>query len=131
MLEEINLHLMLTSSNDLRRENMGTHHPSKEQGSSRKNKNGKEYVIHHMQEQKKKNMWVREKTMVTDMVEQVRRRKWTWAGHVSRIRDNRWTLYHHLETLRKEKTEMKTGETMERRTRRLMEGYHLAEDSAR
>ena len=56
MLEEINLHLMLTSSNDLRRGNMGTHHPSKEQGSSRTNKNGKEYVIHHMQEQKNKHL---------------------------------------------------------------------------
>ena len=32
-------------------------------------------------------IWVREKTQVTDVVEQVRRRKWTRAGHVSRIRD--------------------------------------------
>ena len=37
-------------------------------------------------------IWVRENTKVTDVIEQVRRRKWTWAGHVSRIRDNRWTL---------------------------------------
>ena len=41
---------------------------------------------------RKTNIWVREKTKVTDVIEQVRRRKWTWAGHVSRIRDNRWTL---------------------------------------
>ena len=41
---------------------------------------------------RKTNVWVREKTKVTDVIEQVRRRKWTWAGHVSRIRDNRWTL---------------------------------------
>ncbi|KAK2175674.1 hypothetical protein NP493_715g01010 [Ridgeia piscesae] len=40
----------------------------------------------------KSNIWVREKTKVTDVIEQVRRRKWTWAGHVSRIGDNRWTL---------------------------------------
>ena len=40
----------------------------------------------------KTNIWVREKTNVTDVIEQVRRQKWTWAGHVSRIRDNRWTL---------------------------------------
>ena len=41
---------------------------------------------------RKTNIWVREKINVTDVIEQVRRRKWTWAGHVSRIRDNRWTL---------------------------------------
>ena len=37
---------------------------------------------------RKTNIWVREKTKVTDVIEQVRRRNWTWAGHVSRIRDN-------------------------------------------
>ena len=41
---------------------------------------------------RKTNIWVREKTQVTDVIEQVRRRKWTWAGHVRKIRDNRWTL---------------------------------------
>ena len=33
---------------------------------------------------RKANIWVREKTKVTDAIEQVRRQKWTWAGHVSR-----------------------------------------------
>ena len=51
---------------------------------------------------RKTNICLREKTKVTDVIEQVRRQKWTWAGHVSRIRDNRWTL--GMETLRKEKT---------------------------
>ena len=32
------------------------------------------------------------KTKVTDVIEQARRWKLTWAGHVRRIRDNRWTL---------------------------------------
>ena len=41
---------------------------------------------------RKSNIWVKEKTKVTDVMERVRRREWTWAGHVSRIRDNRWTL---------------------------------------
>ena len=41
----------------------------------------------------KTNTWVRKKTKVTDVIEQDRRRKWTWAGHVSRTRDNRWTLH--------------------------------------
>ena len=63
---------------------------------------------------RKTNIWVREKTKVTSMIEQVRRRKCTWAGHVSRIRDNRWTLYHHLEILRKDTTYRKTGEMLER-----------------
>ena len=26
-------------------------------------------------------IWVREKTKVTDVMEQIRRRKWIWAGH--------------------------------------------------
>ena len=38
---------------------------------------------------RKTNIWVREKTKVTDVIERVKRRKWTCAGHVSRIRDNR------------------------------------------
>ena len=33
--------------------------------------------------------------------------------------------------LRKEKTSRKAGDTMDRRTRRLLEGQHLAENSAR
>ena len=36
---------------------------------------------------RKTNIRVREKTQVIDVIEQVRRWKWTWAGHVSRIRD--------------------------------------------
>ena len=42
---------------------------------------------------RKTNIWVRENIKVTYVIEQVRRQKWTWAGHVSRIRDNRWTLH--------------------------------------
>ena len=41
----------------------------------------------------KTNIFVREKTMATDVIEQVRRRKWTWAGHISSILDNRWTSH--------------------------------------
>ena len=81
---------MRTSSNEIRRGNMGTHHPRKEQTNRCKNKTGKEYANHHSPGQKT-NIWVREKAKVTDVIEQIRRRKRTWAGHVSRIRDNRWT----------------------------------------
>ena len=72
---------------------------------------------------RKTNIWVREK--VTDVNEQVRRRKWTWAGYVSKIRDNRWTL--RITTWKPYERKIPRG----RRTRRLLEGYHLAEDSAR
>ena len=43
--------------------------------------------------ERKTSICVREKTKVTDVIEQVRRWKWTWAGKVSRIQDNRWTLH--------------------------------------
>jgi len=34
-----------------------------------------------------------EMTHVTHMIEQVKRRKSTWAGHFGRIQDNRWILH--------------------------------------
>ena len=37
------------------------------------------------------NTWVREKINVTASIEQLGKRKNTWAGHASRIRDTRWT----------------------------------------
>ena len=61
------------------------------------------------------NIWVREKTKVTDVIEQVRRRKWTLAGLVSRIRDNRWTLrittWKPYERIRPRGRPAKVGET--------------------
>ena len=51
-----NFESLRTSSNDIRRRDMGIHHPSKEQASSRTNKNGKEYVKHHIPGQKNKHM---------------------------------------------------------------------------
>ena len=81
LFSTLRLRLMRTFSNDIRCGNMGTHHPSKQQASSRTNTYGKEYVKHHIPGQ---NIWVREKTKITDVIEQVKRRKWTWAGHVSR-----------------------------------------------
>ena len=79
---------------------------------------------------RKTNIWVREKAKVTDVFEHVRRRKWTWAGHVTRVRNNRWTLRIITRKPYKRKRQRKTGDTLERRTRRLLEGYHLAGDSA-
>ena len=47
---------MRTSSNYILRRNMDTHQPSKEQASSRTNKDGKEYVKHHIPGQKNKDL---------------------------------------------------------------------------
>ena len=84
---------------------MNTHHPSKEQASTR-TKQMQRSMLNIIYRDQKQNTWVREKTKVTDVIEQVRRRKWTWVGNVSRILYNRLTL---LETLRKEKTYRKAG----------------------
>ena len=54
--------------NYLQRRNTGTHHPNKEQASSRTNKDGKEYGKHLIPRQKT-NIWVREKTQDTDVIE--------------------------------------------------------------
>ena len=57
---------MRTSSNDIRRGNMGIHQPGKEQASSRTNKDGKKYVK-HTHRVRKRNIWVREeKKKVTE-----------------------------------------------------------------
>ncbi len=58
---ETSLQLMRTSSNDIRRGNMGTHHPSKEQASSRTNKDGKKYAKHHIPGQKNKHLGKRKR----------------------------------------------------------------------
>ena len=82
---------------------------------------------------RKANIWVREKRKVTDVIEQVRRRKWTWAGHVSRKRDNRWAL--RITTWKPYEKKIPIGRPARRRRDELDHywkgGYHLAEDSAR
>ena len=119
MLEKTSLQLMRTSSNGIWRGNMGTHHPSKEQASSRTNKDGKEYVVI-------------EKTKVTDVI-RTNQEAEVDLGRACQ-QDKRKPMdiaYYQQEIQRKENTYMKTGELVERRTRRLLDGYHLAEDSAR
>ena len=71
------------NSNYIRRRNMGTHHPSKEQAS--KQTKMERRMLNIIYRDRKTSNWVREKTKVTDVIEQVRRWKWTWAGHVSSI----------------------------------------------
>ena len=40
---------------------------------------------------RKTNIWVRERTKVIDIINTVRKMKWSWAGHSNRHKDNRWT----------------------------------------
>ena len=35
--------------------------------------------------------WIREQTKVEDILMTIKKKKWTWAGHVMRRTDNRWT----------------------------------------
>ena len=37
------------------------------------------------------NIWVRERTKVIDIINTVRKIKWSWAGHINRLKDDRWT----------------------------------------
>lgn len=39
----------------------------------------------------KRNEWVRRQTGVRDVVMEIKKAKWRWAGHVIRRTDDRWT----------------------------------------
>ena len=88
MLEETSLQLMCTSSNNMRRGNTSQANNKLAATQTKMERS----MLNITYRDRKTNILVREKTKVTDVIEQVRRRKWTWAGHVSRIRDNRRTL---------------------------------------
>ena len=40
---------------------------------------------------RKTNIWIRERTQVIDIINTVRKMKWSWAGHINRLKDDRWT----------------------------------------
>ena len=40
---------------------------------------------------RKTNVWIRSMTQVTDIIQTVKQKKWSWAGHLARTSDNRWT----------------------------------------
>ena len=129
MLEEISLQLMRTSSNAIRRGNIGTHHSSKEQASSHANKDGKEYAKHHIPGQKSKQLGKRKnKGYRGDNSEDGSvPGQGTSAGY--EIIDAHCVSPHGNPAKGKYLDENR--ETLERRTRRPLEGNHLAEDSAR
>ena len=41
---------------------------------------------------RKRATWVREQTKVEDFLTTIKKKKWTWAGHIMRRTDNRWTI---------------------------------------
>ena len=41
---------------------------------------------------RKRATWIREQTKVDDILSTIKKKKWTWAGHVMRRDDNRWTV---------------------------------------
>ena len=42
---------------------------------------------------RKTNIWVRERTKVIDIINTVRKMKWSWAGNINRLKDDRWRPY--------------------------------------
>ena len=74
MLEETNQQHMHTSSNDIRHRNVVTHHPCKEQTAAAQTKMERS-MLKITYRDRKTNIWVREKTKVTVVIGQVRRRK--------------------------------------------------------
>ena len=40
---------------------------------------------------KKRASWIRDQTKVEDILTTIKKRKWSWAGHIYRREDNRWT----------------------------------------
>ena len=64
-----------TFSNDIRRRNMGTHHPCKELLAAAQTMMERR-MLNIIYRDRKTHIWVIEKTKVTGVIEHVRRRKW-------------------------------------------------------
>ena len=45
-------------------------------------------ITHHV---RKTNILVRDRTKVISIISNVRKMKWSWAGHINRLKDDRWT----------------------------------------
>ncbi len=41
--------------------------------------------------EKKRASWIKEQTMVEDIIMTIKNKRWIWAEHVMHRRDNRWT----------------------------------------
>ena len=81
---------------------------------------------------RKTNVWVREKTKVIDIISNVRKMKWFWAGHINRAKADRCTT--RVTTWRpydKRKATRETSLAMERRHGELLERHDMAEECTR
>ena len=80
---------------------------------------------------RKTNIWVREKTKVIDIISNVRKMKWSWAGHINRPMDH---ACYHLETITNimtRKDDKGGRQAVERRPGQILERDDLAEDCTR
>ena len=48
-------------------------------------------MLHISLRDKIRNIEIRSKTKVKDILEKIKEAKWRWAGHVARMQDNKWT----------------------------------------
>ena len=64
------------------------------------------------------------------IISNVRKMKWSWAGHINCLKDDRWTS-RHLETIRQENTTRKISKAAMRRPGQTLEGHALAKDNTR
>ena len=81
---------MCAGSYDIWCRDLDTDQTRTEQTCGRTDQNGKKYAQHHIQG-RKTNIWVREMTKVIDIINTVRKMKWSCAGHITRLKDDRWT----------------------------------------
>ncbi len=70
--------------------NLVSHQGVREETENWKKRNGEENAGCNRRARKRAS-WIREQTKVEDIVVTIKKKKWSWAGHVMRRRDNRWT----------------------------------------
>ena len=76
------------------------------------------------------NTWVTERAKVVDIISNVRKMIWSWAGHNSRLKYDRWTsriTTWHMTRKDDKGDQPSGGET----TWKILQRHDLAEDSAR
>lgn len=49
------------------------------------------YMLGFTRRDRKRNDWIRKKSGFKDIVKEILKRKWKWAGHIARSQDGRWT----------------------------------------
>ena len=79
------------------------------------------------------NVWVRERTQVIHIISNVRKMKWSWAGHINRLKDDDGPHVSRLgdHIIWQEKTTKETSKVVKRRPGQILERRVLAEDSTR